>query len=260
MKHSLPKSYQIDRYFTGDLSAQESKELESHFEECQVCFNYLQTLRREKNEFLAAHPFSSVFRVRGSERVPWYQFAIKIWSKPVLVPVFAVLVAVAIGLPLLQGTGKVREDVLFKGQSSLSFIYKRDGVVRDGELSELFYANDQIQIRYSSSKEQYIALISIDSRGTVSFYHPDEQSRFCSIQTGTGSNLSFPGSIILDDAEGAELIIAVFSSAPLKTSAVNAWAENAFREHPELSKLARHLSENIPFKGGQVASLLLRKG
>ena len=111
--------------------------MQKHLDSCPVCFNYLQELRREKNEFLSDHP-SNPFILQLS-RQTMYCHGISSFSdllRPSLLPVYGMLLIAAIVVPVItRQRQKLSDDIRFKGKPPLTFIYKRDGVVHEGTLS-----------------------------------------------------------------------------------------------------------------------------
>lgn len=262
MKHSEPNKFDIERYFAGELEKNECTVLEQHFKECQVCDSYLQALRREKNEFLTDHPFSSLIGVKAkSSEVPWYSRIIESLMKPALIPVYGLLLIIAVTTPVIINShyGQLNDDIRFKGNAPLSFIFKRDGEVFDGDLKKKYRENDQIQIRYNSSKEQFVTLLSIDSKGVISFYHSDQSNDICSEKTAAGTDITFPGSITLDNSSGSELFIMLFSEKPLYKARVTGSIWQLYTKYSELSQLRKALAkENIHNTAG-LSTLLLEK-
>lgn len=263
MKHSEPLKFDIERYFAGELDGKESSALEQHFQECAVCNTYLQTLRRERNEFLSDHPFTA-FKKENLKTVttaPWYNRLLDTLAKPALIPVYGLLLVFTVLVPVFvnRQSEHMHYGTGFKGASPLSFIYKRDGVVYDGDISGTYHENDQIQIRYSSSKDQFVSLLSIDSKGVVSFYHPEESSVFCSVKSGTGLELTFPGSIYFDDSKGNELIVVLFSEEPLRTEEVSRWISQLYIKYQGISELERAVVKEKFRTISRVSTLLLKK-
>ena len=125
---------------------------------------------------------------------------------------------------------------------------KRDAQTREGRLYDTLLAGDQVQILYNSDKEQYVSLLSIDSRGVVSFYHPQQNSPVCSVPVGKGKGLFFPGSIELDAEPGFELVIAIFSESALETTFVQKWIKRCYKDQSDLSKLISDLKKMPPQK------------
>lgn len=259
MKHSEPLKLDIELYFTEELSKEEASSLESHLQHCQICHDYLQTLRRERNEFLADHPFSEL-KIEEPQ-LPWFQKLLDTLTRPALYPVYGLLLIVAITVPVLffENKAQIGDEIRFKGTAGLTFLYQRDGVIDEGDKRKEYRAGDQIQIHYNSSKEQFAALMSIDSRGMISFYHPQQNSDFCSVKTTAGAALTFPGSIILDDSEGSELIILLLSDKPLSAKTVRTWISELHEEFPQISELEKVIVKKKLKPISQVLTLLLHK-
>ncbi len=259
MKHSEPLKLDIELYFTDELSREEASSLESHLQECRVCHDYLQALRRERNEFLADHPFTE-FKIEEPAS-PWIQKLFDTLTRPALLPVYGLLLIVAIAVPMIffGNRAMIDDEIRFKGTAGLTFLYQRDGVVDQGDRKKAYRAGDQIQILYNSSKEQFAALLSIDSRGQLSFYHPQQNSDLCSVKSPAGTALTFPGSIILDDSEGSELIIMLLSDKPLSVKTVRNWASELYKEYPLISELEKVIAKKKIKPVSQVFTLLLHK-
>ena len=248
----------LERYAGGELDESERTAVRRHLDTCSDCSSFVAQLEAERADFLRERPFSSFTRAHAPlMTVPWYRRVSRIALQPALVPVYTMVLLILVVLPL-RHAGK-EGDVRFKGKHVLSFIYERNGIIRDGIPNLRFRANDRIQILYSLARRQYIGLLSIDSRGTVSFYHPDQTMEFCSVITDPGNRISFPGSIILDDTPGDELIIALFSNSALRTSEVAKWFQQQFTECPDPGRLQDRLRSRGKVFNADIATLLLSK-
>lgn len=261
MNKNIHYQLEIQKYSAGELDKSRSEKLESHFLECAECKAFYETLRREDTEFLNEHPFSSIFI---SEEIPesksWLEKFFGSLTQPVLIPVSIVLLLFAVVVPFWSIFYKdTHQDITYKGKPVLSFIYKRDGVVKEGSQEILFRSGDQLQIIYNSQKEQYISLFSIDVNHDISFYKPDPSSPLCSVPSGKGSSLYYPESIQLDNSPGAELVVAVFSPVPLKTSDVEKSMRALFERGKDLQTLRSIIDAGSLFKHCSTASLLIKK-
>jgi hypothetical protein len=250
----------IERYSAGELTGAAATGLEEHLRSCPTCGGYLAGLRKQREEFLRAHPFAefaaSAFPVKAAE--PWHKKIPSLFTapslRPVLVPALVVLVAVAI-IPLIPGAG---DDIRYKGPETLSYIYKRDGAVHNGAPEDLFRPGDRVQIFYSSGSDRYLSLFSIDGRGAVSFYQPESGGAVCSIRSGIGQKLAYPASIELDSTKGAELVVAVFSDKEFDTSRIKKWAAG-FKAKGDLTALEKAVRSTPPAKKSSVVTLMLKK-
>lgn len=70
-------------------------------------------------------------------------------------------------------------------------------------------AGDRVRFTVASGQACFVAVASIDGRGTASVYHP-------STPVAAGGVTALPDSIALDDAPGPERVYAVFSRQPIE--------------------------------------------
>jgi hypothetical protein len=252
----------IEFYSTEELSAAAANELEAHLRSCPSCSAYSLKLKKQHEEFLRVHPFVEFKAAQLTEKhgESWFERFKTILSfpvmRPVLVPLAVILVAAVVVPFIIKPAGN---DVRYKGTPALSYIYKRDGVVHKSAPQDFFHGGDQVQVLYTSDKEQNVSLFSIDSKGTVSFYQPDAQSSLCSIRSGTGPQIAYPKSIVLDSMPGAELVVAVFSAAPFDTSRIKKWVAE-FNGTVDMAALEKSVKNNPPDKKSSVLTLMLKKG
>jgi hypothetical protein len=261
MNKNIHYQLEIRKYSAGELDKTRSEKLENHFRECVDCKSFYETLHRENEEFLNEHPFTSIFiPEKAPESESWFEKILSPLTRPVLIPVSIVLLLFAVVVPFWSIFYKdTHQDITYKGKPVLSFIYKRDGVVKEGSQEILFRSGDQLQIIYNSQKEQYVCLFSIDVNQNVSFYKPDPSSPLCSVPTGKGSSLYYPESIQLDNSPGAELIIAVFSPAPLMTSYIEKTMRSLFERGKDLQSLRSIIDTGTVLNRCSTASLLINK-
>ncbi|GMV43245.1 MAG: hypothetical protein AMXMBFR64_49610 [Myxococcales bacterium] len=111
---------------------------------------------------------------------------------------------------------------------------------------------EQLTFRYDSGDLRWLWLGSIDGSGTVSAWYPDGGGQSIAIVPGRG--IPLPGAVTLDGYVGPERLLAVFSEAPLDTSAVQRAAANALRASASIQKMGR-----LPLDGTAQASLVIRK-
>ncbi len=251
----------LERFLCGELNEAERREVRRHLAECADCSSYVTRLESERTDFLQKHPFSSFTRAHAATvRIPWLVRVMNAVKRPALIPVYAsVLVAVAL-LPLsLRWKSSSVPEVRFKGGQSISFLYRREGTVHEGSAAQTLRPGDQIQIRYPLTAARFVSLSSIDGRGTVSFYHPGTHGSTCSVRSEPGVSVTFPGSIVLDNTPGPELVVVLFSENPLATAEVKEWLSRLFTEKSGLGRLKECLEKGTPPFPAEVATLLLRK-
>lgn len=98
--------------------------------------------------------------------------------------------------------------------------------------------NDQIRFvpRIPGPAPQYVMVISVDSRGTISRYFPPNSNSAASIETTT---TALPGSIILDDTPGWEHIWMLSAPEPFAFEDVRAAAQTEWRLRKAPERMGR---------------------
>jgi hypothetical protein len=263
MNHTEPKRLEIERLVAGEIDKEKAAFLEEHFKECKICNAYYLSLSNERDVFLRAHPFHSIETVsKPGENDTWFKKLLDIIMRPALVPVYAALLIAVVLAPVViyQNVWFASDSVNYKGDSRLSFVYQRDGLSKPGSGEYVITKGDRVQVFYSSDHEQYLSLLSVDETGVVSFYHPDQSSKNCSVPTGKGDGIAFEGSIIFDSVSSAELVVAVFSETPLRTTEVKMWMTANYTANSDLQMLSKEIETKSFTKKTKVQTLLLKKG
>jgi hypothetical protein len=231
MGESEIRRLDLERYVAGELDGSEKSGLEAHLAECSACSGYLAQLRGDREEFLGEHPFGSLrWLAERPQREPWHARYTRIFAlpvlRPVMIPLCLLLFAGVILLPFIgarQGSMHKGDGISYKGAPMLSYLYKRGNAVHESSPGDRFEPGDAIQVFYPSKSDQFAALFSVDGRGTISFYQPDEKSTVCSIRTTSGTKLAWPKSIVLDETPGDELVVALLSAEPVATMQIEGW-------------------------------------
>jgi len=251
----------LEQYACGEFDKQTRQQIDAHITHCKECSAFITQISGERDTFLEKHPFASFDRAHAPVvGLPWYKTLMNSFMKPTLVPVYATLLIAVIIVPLvLREYGTKTSVVQFKGKTPITFQYQRDGVTKDGSPAEHYRAGDQIQIIFSTIEKKQVSLLSIDSKGTVSFYHPDNGSQYCSVATPAGADQQFPGSIVLDDSKGYELVIALFADKPLKTVETEKWIDSLYKENNDPVKINSLLKKSSEGIAASVSTVLLTK-
>ncbi len=260
-----PERTELERYFTGDLDQAHAGQIRDHVQNCSQCATYLKELEAERIRFLNVHPFEEFAGVAERESsVRPASFKKVGWVPKALQVPLSVIAVVMLLAPIVLVTRQAfysGQDYAYKGASELTFLYKRNDVVADGDKSQEYQAGDRLQIFYSSSKKQQVTLFSVDNQGAISFYHPDQLSPFCSIASDSGNSVAYPASIILDDSSGEELVVVLLSSSPLKTDAVIKWVrKTAGNDFSDLARLEKLLGKKKLTSKMSLSTLMVRKG
>jgi hypothetical protein len=251
----------LERYAFGELNETERKQIGKHLEQCDECASAVNKLHTERSEFLERHPFAAFTGAHAPVvSLPWYRNVLTCIGKPALVPVYSLLLIACIALPLVLREYHSNEGGYgFKGKNPVFFDYRRNGKVRKGSSAIAYHAGDQIQIAFSTEKKQHVSLLSIDSKGTISFYHPDASSSDCTVEIPAGEKQAFPGSIILDTTKGHELIIVLFSERALPKDDVKSWAASLYASYQTPEKINNVLQASSEGMAASVSTVLLTK-
>ena len=224
----------LERYSAGEIDADEARRIEAHCTTCTECSDYVKKLKTDRQQFLAVHPFSR-FKpaVTPAPGRPWYAELLDPFRHPALVPACSLIIILLVLSPIIYFARihhPVTSEITFKGSDALSFLLNRNGLISVCTHRDTLYPGDEIQVLYSIAKKGYLTLLSIDSYGTISWYHPDLKSTFCTIPVKPGRNQNYPTAILLDEAKGRELIVALFSATPLSIETVNNWVSRAIKK------------------------------
>lgn len=264
IEHKKTDKLLIEKYFTGELNEAESGKVQQHVQNCTVCKQYYEELAAENNCFLENRPFNAFINSLVQDKIsePWYKPLLSFSLQPALRPLYALILIIGIAVPfyVFYAPDDISPSIRNKGAEQLSFIYRRDGNVYEGTVNDTFQTQDEIQIIYNSLKKQYISLFSIDSKGKISFYFPENTSRWCSIKTEKGPAIHYPLGIVLDNTPGHELIIALMTKKRIKVREVQDWISNHKKEQSiNLLELEKQLLTNPLEKKGKILTLLLNK-
>jgi hypothetical protein len=262
--HNKTNKLLIEKYYTGELDKAKSMEVEKHVQTCIECKQYYEELTADNKRFLDIHPFNSLINPRVSDKMdmPWYKPLFNFSLQPAFRPVYALILIISIVIPfyISHSPNETSTGIRNKGTDQLSFLYRRDGKIYEGTVKDTFQAHDEIQIIYNSLKKQYISLFSIDSKGNISFYFPENTSRWCSIKTEKGSNIHYPLGMVLDNTGGHELIIVLLTRNRIKVKEVQNWISNLTKDkNVNLLELENRLFTDPIKKKVKILTLLLNK-
>jgi hypothetical protein len=262
MSHTSPDKLTIERYAAGELGENKSRELTAHLEQCSSCNDYHKSITKEREMFLRVYPYEELLKRRVSAKpqnrvLDGLKTVLNTLNKPILFPVYASFLFFFVITPLMFSLNN--NTTQFKGAHALSFAYQRAGNTIQGTSAYRLQNGDKVQVFFTSGGYRNASLASIDKNGTVSFYHPDASSQYCSVGVTGGAQEAFPGSILFNDVQGDELVFLILSEIPVTVESVKSWASDAFRKNPELLSLSKVLGGRMPNVKSSVSTLLLVK-
>ncbi len=192
-----PSRLELGRRLTGELPADGSPELAAYAREIEAAR-------------AAMPPFDfEVLRARAErldERAPARRPARRSRWAQLLMGLTPALVAAAALLALQVPS----EGIRAKGGADLDFFVLQDGEVRPGVDGEVLRAGDRVQFTYRAEGLDTLVIAGVDGGGTVSLYYPERGDEPVAIAPYGRRVLE--GSIVLDEAEGPEVFVAVFGA------------------------------------------------
>jgi hypothetical protein len=253
----------LERYSAGEIDENESRHIEDHCKTCAQCAGYLGALKGDRQQFLSKHPFYRFWQAAMPvARRPWHAPFLDTLRRPSFFPAYGAIIILFMLAPIIYFKGIQGPGITFKGGSpAISFLLKRNGLVSACTPLDTLFPGDEIQVLFSLVKKGHISLVSVDSHGALSWYHPDYANSFCSVPAKPGNNRNFPSGILLDDSKGRELVIALFSKAPLKKASVKQWVNGGLKKtNADLSALQRELDSTGNSINALPLTALFQKG
>jgi hypothetical protein len=266
----------VDRYFLGEIGAEEKRAVRAHLDGCADCRGRMSALENERRDYLMAHPFREFAAKHLDGESPSESAAARrapasLWL-PGLIGAVACLVLVPVVLRYgIHDTVVTESGIRTKGGPVLEYYLKRGGTVTPGNASESHRAGDELQFVYSAGSHAYVTLASIDTRGHVSLYRSSDAASDAnapmSLSASPGDKQTLPFAVTLDDSPGAELFVMVFGTRSLTGAEVESWLMGAYtRASGNLEALASklppppgHAAATEGKAGDEIRTLLLRK-
>lgn len=194
-----------DRMFAGELPATDCDEAKTHAASCARCGARLRELEAEREAF--------VFRpvaVKFDAAAPPARGR---WRRGAPFATFAALAAAAMVVLVVIRKPEVSERERTKGTDApalMLFAGPSNALAQVGA-SDTIRSRQYLQAGYTSKRDGFGAVLSIDGAGQASIYVPAEGETMVALPAGIEK--SFPTSTLLDDVVGAEQIAIVWCEA-----------------------------------------------
>lgn len=195
-----PSRLELGRRLTGELPGDGSLELAAYAEEIEAA-------RAAMPGFDMAILRARAARLDEEGPRPAPAPRARRWWEALLAGLAPALVAAMALLSLKAPT----EGVRAKGEADLDFFVLQDGEVRPGLDGEELRAGDRVQFTYRAGGAESLVLAGVDGEGAVSLYYPERGDRPVPVEPYGRRVLE--GSLVLDDAAGPEVFVAVFGAA-----------------------------------------------
>jgi hypothetical protein len=220
---ACPSDLALDRLRIGELAP--TSAAAAHVDACARCAARLAALRAADAHAFAddglvarlASDARSRARAQAREGTRRLRVAMPLWS--------GLLAAAAVLLVWVHGRPPVAPALRSKGRSALDLVVRRaDGHVEPVVAGTLLHADESLRFIVSTDEAGYLAIVGADARQAVTAYLP---ATGLARPIAAGPRQVIDGSVVLDDAPGAERMIAVVCARPLPVDAVTAAARKA---------------------------------
>jgi hypothetical protein len=207
--------FEIDHLLVGDLPAGDAEEVKRRIESCEHCQRRVAELEAEQQAF-AARP-TPIWLGRPKPR----NFA------GIAVAITAVAAA---ALLFVRPGGEDPGTIRLKGGDRFGYVVVApDGTVRGDQDSAVVLPGDELQWRFRTVSDRYVAVLSKDPAGTVSVYYPDGPQAEL---VRAGPERTLPIAVRLDATVGEETLYGLVCTEPVELAPVRASLETGGRDFP----------------------------
>lgn len=226
------RRHTLERWSLGELAGAEAEALGAHVGSCDHCTTRLRALEAERTELLATAPaeIASAQILARLEREPepsgwraWW--ASTSWASRAWAPLVVLTLLMVYVVPRPRADDNRTKG---GGPTLAMYVNRPEGPVR-AEPGVALSAGAQVQFRYTASGRRYLYLVSVDGRQAITPLAPADGGLSVPIEP-TGDHV-LPGSIILDDAVGAERVFAFYTDVPMSFELVQTALSRALEDH-----------------------------
>jgi hypothetical protein len=241
MNNELTNEYYLERFLLGELSEEESVEIQKRISEDVALQTKIEELESSNRAILARYLPSNV-RAQIENRIeearhfpPLSRLMIQFFSVRRIIYVSSVFVSAVLILLFIQPGRKDKigtlpfdssSDIsLVKGLSGIDFsttqllVFRksRDSVeiLHDGNRAKV---GDLLQLAYIAAQKKYGMILSLDALGNITLHLPSSLSGSTELEIHTKAFLPF--AIELDDAPDFERFLFITSDSPIDVAHV----------------------------------------
>jgi hypothetical protein len=228
-----PSRFSLVQWKGGDLAEAQNQTIGEHVAQCATCQKTMREIEANIGHYRSvqeAHLAQLVLRLSAHEpprpssiRWRWWTF---VFGGAAVTAIIALAVIVPRGklAPTLQNT-----EVRFKGSVALQAVAKRGEDQFAVQPNATLLPRDALRFIVTTGSGGYLSVFSVDSRSQIASFYPDSDpsSNPNPMHIEGAGPHELPGSIVLDDAKGAECIVAAFSEKPFDRGAVHQRARRA---------------------------------
>jgi len=221
-----PSEWTLQRLVAEELKGEERDSIAAHTVACAHCRGRVKELDRERDAFLAAHPYDEV-EAEIAERAlfvpddpeirvgtPWFER----WRTPLAALVAGGVAAMAVAMMALPGAGEREigaggDPRGIKGITELNAALNRDGDVSEVTDGTRVRAGDELQFSVDMATYDHLVVVGIDGTGDVTVYLPADGGASLPVEPGAGRVIG--RGFRLDDAPGPEVFVAFLTDEPI---------------------------------------------
>ncbi|MGC4001573.1 MAG: DUF4384 domain-containing protein [Anaeromyxobacter sp.] len=134
---------------------------------------------------------------------------------------------------LVLRQAQVTPEVTLKGEPFRVAVARAGGAPELAASDAQVRAGDALRFSYEAAQPGFLLVLELDGRGQAGVLLPFGGASSAPVEAGRRDFL--PGSVVLDDAPGPELLLAVFSQRPLEAAPLlEALRRQAGRPEPRL--------------------------
>ena len=220
---SCVSDFEMDQLLVGELSDEEARAVKQRIESCEHCQGRFAELEAEQQEF-AARP-TPIWLGRPKRRS--------------LAGIAVTITAVAAAALLFVQPGDDDPGVIrLKGGDRFGYVVVGpDGTVRGDQDSATALPGDELQWRFRTVSDRYVAVLSKDSIGKVSVYYPDQPK--AALLRG-GAEQTLPIAVRLDGTIGEETLYGLVCTEPVDLAPVRALLEKGERVFPDACEVQEY--------------------
>ena len=217
---------QLDRFRLGELSGTAAEAVRAHVAGCAACAGALQELSLAE----ALPPL----RALTSPSLRATPAVVPLRRKPRWALAAAAFAGLAAAASLLLVAGPTER---LKGSAPLISMYvQHDGEARRAGPRETVAAGDAVRFAVSMPRAAYVAVLSVDPRGSGSVYFPLAARAEL---LPAGQDVALPVGTRLDATVGEERVVGLFCSAPVELEPLRQGLERGLDSIPEGCQVTR---------------------
>jgi hypothetical protein len=197
----------LDRLNAGELSPEVERATRDHLTGCALCARRMVEIERARDAFARTRPPLRARPVSGRPR--WRRWA----------PAAAALAAAAVLVLWLATDATVAPGNRTKGPGSLTLFVRRAGGIEPAGPDQVVRPGESLGFTVSLREPRHVAVLSVDGARRASIYFPAGPT---AARLGPGQDLVLPGSVVLDDVLGDEVLYGLLCEHGLELEPVRA--------------------------------------